>query len=218
MAESGPVVQVSIRSPSQHMSIAGPAGMLQCVIDTPSAQPKAVVVIAHPNPQLGGTLDNKVVQTIVRAFLQMGYRTVRFNFRGVGSSEGQCSGGPGEVADALAVIAAHRGEGLPLALAGFSFGAYVMACAADRLSQRFETGRIERLLLIGPSTQKQLVPVVPDNTLVVHGELDDVVPLQYTLDWARPQNLPVMVVPGGGHFFHGQLTLLKNLLVRYWGC
>jgi uncharacterized protein len=168
-------------------------------------------VICHPHPQHGGTMDNKVVQTLARALRQTGYCTVRFNFRGVGTSQGHWDGGRGEVDDALAVIAAQRAPGLPLVLAGFSFGAYVAAEAAARLP---EDDRAERLVLVGPSTQKQPMQAVPDDTLVVHGELDDVVPLSATLAWAHPQSLPVVVVPGGGHFFHGQLGLLKSIVLR----
>jgi len=156
-------------------------------------------------------MDNKVVQTLARALLQLGHRAVRFNFRGVGASEGAWDEGRGEVDDALAVIAAQREPNLPLVLAGFSFGGYVAAEAAARLPQGAEA---ERLILVGPSTQKQQLPAVAQDTLVIHGELDDVVPLSATLAWARPQSLPVTVVAGGGHFFHGQLGLLKNIVLR----
>ncbi|HZE92607.1 MAG TPA: alpha/beta hydrolase, partial [Rhizobacter sp.] len=135
------------------------------------------------------------------------------NFRGVGASEGEWDNGVGEIEDALAVIAAYRDPTLPLALAGFSFGAFIIAEAAQRLP---EGAKAERLVLVGPSTKEQQVAKVPDDTLVIHGEADDVVPLSATLDWARPQVLPVLVVPGVGHFFHGQLPLLKNSVVRAW--
>lgn len=156
-------------------------------------------------------MDNKVVQTLARALLALGWTVVRFNFRGVGKSAGVWDDGRGEVDDALAVIAQHRGEGQPLLLAGFSFGAYVAAEAASRLP---EAERALRLVLVGPSTQKQRVPAVPADTVVIHGESDDVVPLSATLDWARPQSLPVIVFPGVGHFFHGQLGLLKSVVVQ----
>jgi uncharacterized protein len=198
---------------NQHLTLLGPAGALECVLDFPADAWRGVVVVCHPNPLFGGTLDNKVVQTLVRAFVALGYKTVRFNFRGVGASEGVCGEGLGEVADALAVVHAQRDASLPLILAGFSFGAYVAAEVAASLGA---LALAQRLLLVAPSTQKQTVPAVPADTLVVHGELDDVVPLSSTLNWARPQGLPVVVVPGAGHFFHGQLTLLKNLVVRYW--
>jgi alpha/beta superfamily hydrolase len=198
---------------TRFVSIDGPAGAIACAIDEPSAAPRGVVVLCHPHPQHGGTMDNKVVQTLARAFLQLGYRTVRFNFRGVGASGGAWDEGRGEVDDALAVIAAQRDATLPLALGGFSFGGFVAATAATRLP---ETAQVERLVLVGPATSRFQVPAVPTDTVVIHGEADDVVPLAATLDWARPQALPVIVFPGVGHFFHGQLTLLKNQVVQAW--
>ena len=156
-------------------------------------------------------MDNKVVQTLARAFVQLGWRSVRFNFRGVGASQGVWDDGVGEVDDALAVVAALRDPADAFMLAGFSFGGFVAAQAASRLP---EAARPQRLVLVGPSTQKQQVPAVPANTLVIHGEVDDVVPLAATLEWARPQSLPVVVFPGVGHFFHGQLGLLRSVVVR----
>ena len=195
--------------------IAGPAGRIECAIDRPAGASRGVSVVCHPHPQFGGTLDNKVVQMVARTFLQLGWTSVRFNFRGIGRSEGTWDEGRGEVEDALAVVAALRERseftGLPWALAGFSFGGYVAATAADRLP---EADKPRRLVLVAPSTEKQAVPPVPADTVVLHGEVDDVVPLSATLDWARPQSLPVIVFPGVGHFFHGQLTSLKNVLLR----
>jgi alpha/beta superfamily hydrolase len=197
---------------TQRTQMAGPAGAIECAIDEPAGAVRGVAVVCHPHPQGGGTLDNKVAQTLARALVQRGCRAVRFNFRGVGASEGSFDEGRGETDDALAVIAAHRDPALPLVLAGFSFGAYVASQAAQRLP---EDAKAEWLVLVGPSTQKQQMPSVPEGTLVIHGEADDVVPLAATLDWARPQALPVVVIPGAGHFFHGQLTLLKNLVLRH---
>ncbi|HET7792986.1 MAG TPA: alpha/beta fold hydrolase [Rhizobacter sp.] len=199
-----------MNSQTQRVRIAGPAGAIECAIDEPAEAPRGVAVVCHPHPLHGGTMDNKVAQTLARAFVQLGFRAVRFNFRGVGGSEGRFDEGRGETDDALAVIAAHRDPALPLRLAGFSFGGFVAAQAAQRLA---DDAKAEALVLVGPSTQKQQVPNVPADTLVIHGESDDVVPLSATLDWARPQALPVVVIPGAGHFFHGQLTLLKNLVV-----
>ena len=191
--------------------VAGPAGAIECAIDTPAEEARGVAVVCHPHPQHGGTMDNKVAQTLARAFVQLGWRSVRFNFRGVGASEGGWDEGRGEIDDALAVIAAQRDPSLPLLLAGFSFGAYVASHAAVRLP---DDAKPRRLVLVGPSTQKQAMPTAPPDTVVIHGEADEVVPLAATLDWARPQSLPVIVFPGVGHFFHGQLALLKNVLVR----
>ena len=196
-------------------AVAGPAGRIECAIDRPAGAPIGLAVLCHPHPQFGGTLDHKVVQTIARACLELGWASVRFNFRGVGGSEGAWDEGRGEVDDALAVIAAGRARpdfaGLPLLLGGFSFGAFVAVEASHRLAGE---ARPRRMVLVGPSTEKQAVQGVPADTLVIHGESDDVVPLLATLDWARPQNLPVIVFPGVGHFFHGQLALLKKVIVR----
>lgn len=206
-----------MKQDTQRHSIAGPAGALECATDLPPVAACGTVVLCHPHPQFGGTLDNKVVQTLARAFLQLGYRAVRFNFRGVGASAGQWDEGRGEVDDALAVIAAERAAhpGLPLALGGFSFGGYVAAQAAHQLQAAGQP--VQRLVLVGPATSRFAMPaaVAPD-TVVIHGESDDVVPLASTLDWARPQVLPVIVLPGVGHFFHGQLPLLKSQIVQAW--
>ena len=198
---------------TERLLIAGPAGALACATDTPATAPRGVAVLCHPHPQHGGTMDNKVVQTLARAFVQLGYRAVRFNFRGVGGSEGAWDAGRGEVDDALAVIAAQRDPALPLALGGFSFGAYVATQAASRLP---EHARAERMVLVGPAVVNFAAAPVSQDTLLIHGEADDVVPLSAVLDWARPQALPVTVVPGAGHFFHGQLGLLKQLITGAW--
>lgn len=200
---------------TRRLTIPGAAGDIECALDEPAAPgvPRGVAVLAHPHPLFGGTLDNKVVQTLARAFVQMGYRTVRFNFRGVGASAGTHDEGRGESEDMLTVIAEFRQAGLPLALGGFSFGAYVTTLAAAQLP---EGERAERLALIGPSTQRARPADVPADTLVIHGEADEVVPLSATLDWARPQQLPVIVMPGVGHYFHGLLPQLRDLIVRSW--
>jgi uncharacterized protein len=201
------------------LSIAGPAGPLELALDQPPhPRPEGgVAVIAHPHPLFGGTLNNKVVQTLARAYLQAGWATVRFNFRGVGHSAGVFDHGQGETQDLLAVVANRAPEG-PLALAGFSFGAFVTANAVGQLAA---ARAVHSLLLVGTAASRFEVPVVPqelhERTLVIHGEVDDTVPLAAVLDWARPQALPVMVVPGGEHFFHGRLPLLKSLALRHIG-
>lgn len=194
--------------------VPGPAGQIEVAIDLPpdsdsGRTPVGTVLICHPNPTQGGTMDNKVVQTLARAFIHLGWRAVRFNFRGIGQSEGGWDEGRGEVDDALAVLDAVRQPGEALILSGFSFGGYVASRAAQRLAEP-----AQRLVLVGPATSRFDTARVPADTVVIHGEVDDVVPLQAVLDWARPQSLPVIVVPGVGHFFHGQLPLLKSLVVR----
>lgn len=176
---------------------------------------RGTVVIAHPHPLFGGTMDNKVVQTLARAFVLCGWRAARFNFRGVGASDGVHDEGRGETLDMLTVVEQIVPEG-PLALAGFSFGAFVMSQA---LATLWPTRPVEKLVLIGAAASRFDVATVPpelhEHTLVVHGEHDDTVPLAAVLDWARPQTLPITVVPGGSHFFHGQLPLLKSLVARH---
>ena len=197
---------------TEKLLIAGPAGQLELALDAPAADVpvRGMALVCHPNPTQGGTMDNKVVQTLARAFLQMGYRTVRFNFRGIGASEGAWDEGRGEIDDAIAALEATRTPGEPWLLAGFSFGGYV----ASRVLQRVEGNKPQRLILVGPATSRFDTAPVPADTVVIHGEVDDVVPLSAVLDWARPQSLPIIVVPGVGHFFHGQLPLLKNLVTR----
>ena len=200
-----------MNSSTRRFSIVGPAGALECAIDTPAAAPRGLAVLCHPHPQFGGTLDNKVVQTLARAFVQLGYTSLRFNFRGIGASQGAWDEGRGEIDDAVAVIAAQRAPGQVLVLGGFSFGGYVASQAATRLTEP-----AERLLLVGPAVHNFSVAAVPADTLVIHGEQDDVVPLKAVFDWARPQALPVTVLPGAGHFFHGQLPVLKQIVVAAW--
>ena len=208
-----------MNSQTERLSLAGPAGRLEALRDRPAdgAAVRGVAVVAHPHPLFGGTMDNKVVQTMARAFVQCGWVALRFNFRGVGASEGAHDGGVGEVDDMLAVVQQFAPEG-PLALAGFSFGAHVASHAVGAL---WGARAVEKIVLVGTAASRfnvaPLPPEAHDRTLVLHGEQDDTVPLAAVVDWARPQSLPVTVVPGGGHFFHGQLPLLKNLVVRHLG-
>lgn len=200
---------------TEYLLQAGPAGVLEVAIDRPSGDPVGVAVLAHPHPLHGGTLSNKVVQTLARACVLAGWTAVRFNFRGVGRSEGTYDEGRGELADLLSVIEAQAPSG-PLCLAGFSFGAFVTSHAASQLQAQRE---IRRLVLVGTAASRFEVAPVPEElhprTLVIHGEQDDTVPLASVMAWARPQVLPVLVVPGGGHFFHGQLPLLRELVLRH---
>ena len=215
---------------TETLVVAGPAGALQCAIDRPAeaATPstaRGTAVLCHPHPLHGGTMDNKVVITLARAFVQLGYTAVRFNFRGVGASAGAWDEGRGEIDDALAVIAATRATtwatagaaGQPLVLAGFSFGGYVASHAAACLAASPPHAAAERLVLVAPAAKNFPLADVPAGTLVVHGEHDEVVPLASVLDWARPRAQPVTLVPGAGHFFHGQLTLLKQIVLAAWG-
>lgn len=199
---------------TQRDLLRGPAGLLEVGLDeaAPGRPAQGLALVCHPHPLHGGTMDNKVVQTLARAFAQLGWRVLRFNYRGVGKSEGQWDAGRGEVEDALCAVESVAKPGEPLLLAGFSFGGHVAACLAQRLQQSSRPAK--RLVLVGPATASFEVPGVPADTVVIHGELDEVVPLQATLDWARPKSLPVIVMPGVGHFFHGQLPLLKGTVLR----
>ena len=206
---------------TERLLLQGPVGAIEAARDAAAADVphRGVAVIAHPHPLFGGTMDNKVVQTLARAFVQCGWTAVRFNFRGVGGTAGVHDDGRGELDDLLAVIeqvAPSAGDASPLALAGFSFGAFVTSHALARL---WEQRPIDRAVLVGTAASRFQVAPVPAEahlrTLVLHGEQDDTVPLAAVMDWARPQILPVTVVPGGGHFFHGQLGLLKQLVVRH---
>lgn len=200
------------------LGLAGPAGRIDTAIDRPREGPvRGIALIAHPHPLYGGTRDNKVVQTLARTLLALGYACWRPNFRGVGDSEGVHDHGQGETDDLLAVIAAARaaepgGADLPLVLAGFSFGTLVLSRVAQRLAAAGTPAR--RLIFIGTAVIRPGMADVPADTLVLHGELDDTVPLSAVLDWARPQGLPVVVIPGADHFFHQKLTGIKDWLIR----
>jgi alpha/beta superfamily hydrolase len=193
----------------------GSAGAIEALRDKPDGVSRGIAVIAHPHPLFGGTMDNKVVQTLARAFVQSGWSAVRFNFRGVGGTEGSHDEGRGELEDMLAIVSQAAPQG-PLALAGFSFGSFVTSYAIESL---WATRDIEKIVLVGTAASRFSVATLPpeshERTLVVHGEQDDTVPLSAVMDWARPQTLPVTVIPGGGHFFHGQLPLLKSLVMRH---
>ena len=203
---------------TERFTIEGPAGVLEVARDLAQADSGALrgtAIIAHPHPLFAGTMDNKVVQTMARAFVASGWNALRFNFRGVGQSAGAYDAGKGECDDFMAVVAQLAPQG-PLALAGFSFGSFVMSHA---LTQLWGTRQIDKAVFVGTAVTRFSVAAVPpeahERTIVIHGEADDTVPLADVMDWARPQILPVTVVPGGAHFFHGQLPLLKGLVMRH---
>ncbi len=196
-----------MRAATRRETVRGPAGGIECAVDGPQGQARGVALIAHPHPLYGGTLDNKVVQTLARAFVELGYASWRPNFRGVGRSEGVHDEGCGEVED-LAAVLAHLGAQRPV-LAGFSFGAAMQAKLAARIEP-------ERMVLVGIAVNHFEVPAVPASTLLIHGEIDDTVPLAAVLGWARPQELPVIVVPGADHFFHHKLPELRMAVTGNW--
>jgi uncharacterized protein len=212
----------------RRLLIDGPAGALEVVVNDPDdlagmplreqAARRGLALIAHPHPLFGGTLDNKVVQTLAKTFFAQGYVAVRMNFRGVGASAGAHDNGIGETEDWLLVAAEMqtRYGPLPLLLAGFSFGAYVQSRVAARLRERGTPA--ERLVSVAPAVGRFEVEAAAHGTLVVHGEQDDVVPLAAVLAWARPQRLPVVVLPGAGHFFHGNLVELQHVIQHSCSC
>lgn len=205
---------------TERLTLQGAAGAIQALRNPATlapgqTAPRGVVIIAHPHPLFGGTMENKVVQTLARSFVHSGWTAVRFNFRGVGDSAGVHDNGIGEAQDFLSVVQQVAPEG-SIALAGFSFGAFVTSHAIASLWPERD---IQQIVLVGTATSRFEVAPIPTDahlrTLILHGEHDDTVPLSTVMDWARPQTLPVTVVPGGGHFFHGQLSLLKNLVTRH---
>ena len=194
-----------MRASTRREFVAGPAGKLECAVDAPQGASRGAALVAHPHPQFGGTLDNKVVQTLARAFVELGYEAWRPNFRGIGASEGAYDEGKGELEDLLAVF---NKVGFSV-LAGFSFGAAMQARLATRV-------KVERMVLVGVAVGNFEVPPVPAYTLVIHGEQDTTVPLAAVLDWARPQELPVILVPGADHYFHRRLHILRGIVHANW--
>ncbi|MGZ9014784.1 MAG: alpha/beta hydrolase [Burkholderiales bacterium] len=194
----------------ERVLIRGAAGPIETDLNDPGGKRRGVALIAHPHPLQGGTKDNKVVTTLAKTFYNLHYVAARPNFRGVGASEGTHDRGEGETDDLVTVAEYLLGRYGPgeLVLAGFSFGSFVQTRVAKRLNAT-------QLVLVGPAVNRFPSETVRADTLVIHGEHDEVVPLEAVLDWARPQGVPIVVVPGGGHFFHGRLTLLAHIVMRY---
>jgi uncharacterized protein len=209
---------------TQKFLIDGPVGKIEVALDVPDAvreagaSPRGIALVAHPHPLFGGSLDNKVAVTLARTLVQLNYVTYRSNFRGVGATQGEHDNGHGERDDLLALLDYMRAQpgqaDLPLVLAGFSFGTFVLSHVAKALA---EAGKeIERMVFVGTAASRWEVATVPENTLVIHGETDDTVPIASVYDWARPQELPVVVIPGAEHFLHRKLHILKRIIVDAW--
>jgi len=197
----------------------GLAGRIDCAVDWPDGDPRGWALVLHPHPLQGGARENKVVTTISRACVQHGLAAVRPNFRGVGASEGVFDKSRGETEDMVSLVAQVRERypalaPAPWVLAGFSFGTAVAAQAYAALADQGEANLPKALMLMGPAVSRfQSREVeVPGDTLMVHGEEDEVVPLSEAMDWARPRSIPVVVVPGASHFFHGKLLVLRQLV------
>ncbi len=199
-------------SSQRALRFAGTAGELEGVLHLPAGAPRGIAVVAHPLPTMGGTMDNKVVTTLTKAFVDIGYAVLRFNFRGTGNSAGRFDDGDGETLDAIAAAVFMRREfpDLPLLCAGFSFGGYVQARAALELQP-------QQLVLVAPAVGRFAMPEVSTGTLLIHGDLDEVVELETVLRWARPQHLAVVVLAGAEHFFHGRLAQLRKVVLQYFG-
>jgi alpha/beta superfamily hydrolase len=196
-----------MRASTRREFVAGPAGRIECAVDQPTTSSRGIALVVHPHPLFGGTLDNKVVQTLARAFVELGYETWRPNLRGVGQTEGVHDEGRGELEDLAAVV--HQFPSSKIVFAGFSFGAALQAQLAERIKP-------QRMALVGIAVTRLTVPSVPADTLVIHGENDETVPLSAVLDWARPQELPVVLVPGADHFFHRKLHVLRAIVQSNW--
>ncbi|WP_426210476.1 alpha/beta hydrolase [Massilia sp. TWP1-3-3] len=205
-----------MKKSSEKFTLTGHAGTMECLLDMPDSAPRGVALVAHPHPLYGGTMDNKVAVTLARTFVSLGYAAARFNFRGVGASSGVHDEGLGETDDML-IMFEHMQQkfpSLPIALSGFSFGTFVQARLQQRLAA--EGRPAERLVLVGTAAGKWPVPDVPADTILIHGEVDDTITLTQVLDWARPQDIPVIVIPGADHFFHRKLGHIKNLVIQLW--
>ena len=222
------------------ISIDGVVGPIEVSVDfpddlkkNPSFPVRGLALIAHPHPLLGGTMDNKVAQTMARAFNHLGYVSVRPNFRGVGGSSGVHDNGIGELDDLLHVTDwmrtpatwmnhakamhhdwVHSANMLPLVVSGFSFGSFVGSHLVQKLA---ELGRpAEKLVMVGSATGKWELAPVPEDTILIHGERDETIPLIDVFNWARPQELTVQVVPGADHFFHRKLHCIRKIIVGEW--
>jgi alpha/beta superfamily hydrolase len=190
--------------------IDGPVGKLEVICEKPHGEKKGIGVVCHPHPLFGGTMHNKVVTTLAKTLQHAGLTTIRFNFRGVGRSEGVYGEGDGEVADLLAVVdwLEESNPQQPLWLAGFSFGAYIAARASTEIE-------VHQLITVAPPVQNfpmKTLPPILCPWILVQGEKDDVVPSQEVLAWAESREPKPVILrfPEAGHYFHGQLTELRT--------
>lgn len=207
----------------ERILLAGPAGEIEVQVEA-HANPRGIAIIAHPHPLFGGSADNKVVTTLAKVLHELGYVTLRPNFRGVGASQGIHDHGVGETEDLLAVHAYARqrfaAKPLPAVLAGFSFGAYVVTRVAKILADLGDAA--ERLVLVGTAagftegTRSYQAEAVAADTIVIHGTEDTTVPLRNVIEWATPLELPIILVPGADHFFHRKLHVIRQIVRSAW--
>jgi alpha/beta superfamily hydrolase len=203
---------------TENTSFDGLAGLIDCAIDWPEGVPTGWALILHPNPSQGGTRDNKVVTTLARACVQQGLVSLRPNFRGIGASEGHFDHGKGELLDMAALVEQFRVRypeiaAKPWVLGGFSFGTSI---GVQLYAQWDKLGRnLPNIVILTGSAAlrfRHSEAKAPEDALVIHGELDEVVPLSEVMEWARPLGMPVVVIPEAGHFFHGKLLVLRQLV------
>lgn len=207
---------MSNTSKSERLFIDGPAGRLEAVLDFPPTDALlGAVVVCHPHPQHGGTMHNKVVHTLARTFVRLGYAALRFNFRGTENSAGRFDNGVGELDDALVAIAWLRAT-LPVTelwLAGFSFGAAIAVRAATQSS-------VDGLISVAPAVSRFAADLAQPPQcpwLIVHGDCDELVSVDETIDWvnglaAGPE---LVILEGAEHFFHGRLTDLRGIVAEF---
>jgi alpha/beta superfamily hydrolase len=201
---------------SEKLFIEGPAGRLESILDEPRDGPvRGCAVVCHPHPQHGGTMHNKVAHTLARAFVRLGFRTLRFNFRGTEASEGSYDEGDGELDDALAAAAWLRAGGCdgPLWIAGFSFGAAIAVRAA-------EPARVDGVVAVAPAIYRfaRGVARMPDCPfLVIQGDEDELVDVQETIEWVHglEPGPELLVMAGAEHFFHGRLVELRDAVTAF---
>ncbi len=193
--------------------ISGAAGSLECLMESPEGNPIGIVLIAHPHPLYGGDMHNKVVQTIAKAFNMLGYIAVRMNCRGVGMSQGSHDNGKGEAEDMALLLEQMQGDypDLPVILGGYSFGTYVQSLLCESIGR---VGKPQpRMVLVSTTAGIWATDAVPADTVLIHGDLDEMIPLSSLLDWARPQGLTVNVITGADHFYNRRLLPIRDIIM-----
>ncbi|HHJ81363.1 MAG TPA: alpha/beta hydrolase [Candidatus Tenderia electrophaga] len=199
---------------SKAFFIDGPSGVLECLAENFDHSDNGIMIVCHPHPQHGGSMDNKVVHSLARAGHALGLATLRFNYRGVGKSEGEYAEGNGETDDLLALMdwLDDHFHGAPVWLAGFSFGAYVAMRAS---TQR----QVQQLITVAPAVNLLRFEGLEPPTcpwLLLQGTADEIVPFDQVQAWLAQLETPPETIffEGVGHFFHGQLVTLRNSLVE----
>ena len=205
-----------MRQSADNLELDGPAGKLEGLLESQQGStPLGNAVICHPHPAHGGTMHNKVAHTLARAFVRLNFTALRFNFRGTGKSEGEYDEGAGELLDAIAVFQwmRERSPGLPLWLAGFSFGAAIAIRAA------FET-EPDGLISVAPAAFRFAADIEsqPDCPwLIVHADQDELIDIDESVEWVNQLDPgpELIVFPDTTHFFHGKLVKLRQAVEEF---